>query len=249
MEIRGIRFVGSHTHAHEEMSAFVRDVLGLAPITVERRRRDAVRGRQRRRPRGGAPLRGGRHRTAHDRAARRRRRRCRRRAARRRDRDRRDLRERPLALHALPRAGREAVRARGGALPGQALVEAEMQLGERAGLRPVVHERPRHEPEAGLLQHASRAPRCARRRSRAGAAAAPPRGRDGAPRSRCPAPSAPSRASSRPCARRHPSSSPRSPPRPRPRRSSAGRCRRRSGSAPSAPRTPPRHAPATAAIR
>ena len=35
MEIRGIGFVGSHSHAHEEMSAFVRDVLGLTPIEVE----------------------------------------------------------------------------------------------------------------------------------------------------------------------------------------------------------------------
>jgi catechol 2,3-dioxygenase-like lactoylglutathione lyase family enzyme len=35
MQIRGIRFVGSHTHAHAEMEAFVRDVLGLAPVTVE----------------------------------------------------------------------------------------------------------------------------------------------------------------------------------------------------------------------
>jgi catechol 2,3-dioxygenase-like lactoylglutathione lyase family enzyme len=35
MEIRGIVFVGSHTPAHAEMSAFARDVLGLAPIDVE----------------------------------------------------------------------------------------------------------------------------------------------------------------------------------------------------------------------
>jgi catechol 2,3-dioxygenase-like lactoylglutathione lyase family enzyme len=35
MEIRGIGFVGSHTHAHEEMSRFLRDVLGLAPIAVD----------------------------------------------------------------------------------------------------------------------------------------------------------------------------------------------------------------------
>ena len=35
MEIRGIRFVGSHTPAHEEMCSFVRDVLGLTPIDVE----------------------------------------------------------------------------------------------------------------------------------------------------------------------------------------------------------------------
>ncbi len=35
MEIRGIGFVGSHTPAHEEMSRFLRDVLGLAPIAVD----------------------------------------------------------------------------------------------------------------------------------------------------------------------------------------------------------------------
>ena len=35
MEIRGIGFVGSHTHAQEEMSSFVQDVLGLAPIAVD----------------------------------------------------------------------------------------------------------------------------------------------------------------------------------------------------------------------
>jgi hypothetical protein len=35
MEIRGIGFVGSHTEAHEEMGAFLRDVLGLHPITVD----------------------------------------------------------------------------------------------------------------------------------------------------------------------------------------------------------------------
>lgn len=35
MEIRGIGFVGSHTHADEEMSRFLRDVLGLAPIAVD----------------------------------------------------------------------------------------------------------------------------------------------------------------------------------------------------------------------
>jgi hypothetical protein len=35
MEIRGIVFVGSHTSAHEEMSGFARDVLGLAPIVVD----------------------------------------------------------------------------------------------------------------------------------------------------------------------------------------------------------------------
>jgi len=35
MEIRGIGFVGSHTEAHEEMSSFLRDVLGLEPITVD----------------------------------------------------------------------------------------------------------------------------------------------------------------------------------------------------------------------
>ena len=34
MEIRGIGFVGSHTEAHEEMCAFLRDVLGLRPTTV-----------------------------------------------------------------------------------------------------------------------------------------------------------------------------------------------------------------------
>jgi len=35
MEIRGIGFVGSHTEAHEEMRAFLRDVLGLRPMTVD----------------------------------------------------------------------------------------------------------------------------------------------------------------------------------------------------------------------
>lgn len=35
MEIRGIGFVGSHTTAHREMAAFLRDVLGLRPIAVE----------------------------------------------------------------------------------------------------------------------------------------------------------------------------------------------------------------------
>ena len=35
MEIRGIGFVGSHTEAHREMGAFLRDVLGLHPITVD----------------------------------------------------------------------------------------------------------------------------------------------------------------------------------------------------------------------
>ena len=35
MDIRGIRFVGSHTPAHAEMSAFLQDVLGLTPITVD----------------------------------------------------------------------------------------------------------------------------------------------------------------------------------------------------------------------
>lgn len=35
MEIRSIGFVGSHTPAHEEMSRFLRDVLGLTPITVD----------------------------------------------------------------------------------------------------------------------------------------------------------------------------------------------------------------------
>jgi catechol 2,3-dioxygenase-like lactoylglutathione lyase family enzyme len=35
VEIRGIGFVGSRTEAHDEMSAFVRDVLGLRPITVD----------------------------------------------------------------------------------------------------------------------------------------------------------------------------------------------------------------------
>jgi catechol 2,3-dioxygenase-like lactoylglutathione lyase family enzyme len=34
MEIRGIRFVGSRTHAHAEMELFLRDVLGLTPVTV-----------------------------------------------------------------------------------------------------------------------------------------------------------------------------------------------------------------------
>jgi glyoxylase I family protein len=35
MEIRGIGFVGSHTPAHEEMGAFLENVLGLAPIAVD----------------------------------------------------------------------------------------------------------------------------------------------------------------------------------------------------------------------
>jgi len=35
LEIRGIGFVGSHTKAHGEMSSFLRDVLGLQPITVD----------------------------------------------------------------------------------------------------------------------------------------------------------------------------------------------------------------------
>lgn len=35
MEIRGIGFVGSHTEAPEEMSSFLRTVLGLRQITVD----------------------------------------------------------------------------------------------------------------------------------------------------------------------------------------------------------------------
>ena len=35
MEILGIGFAGSHTTAHVEMGAFLRDVLGLAPIAVD----------------------------------------------------------------------------------------------------------------------------------------------------------------------------------------------------------------------
>src|SRR3954468_11643389 len=35
MEIRGIGFVGSHSPAHVELSAFFRNVLGLTPITVD----------------------------------------------------------------------------------------------------------------------------------------------------------------------------------------------------------------------
>ena len=35
MEIRGIGFVGTHTPAHHEMETFLRDVLGLHPITVD----------------------------------------------------------------------------------------------------------------------------------------------------------------------------------------------------------------------
>jgi glyoxylase I family protein len=35
MEIRGIGFVGSHTPAHREMESFLRDVLGLTPVTVD----------------------------------------------------------------------------------------------------------------------------------------------------------------------------------------------------------------------
>ena len=35
MDIRGIGFVGSHTTAHAEMGSFLRDVLGLEPITVD----------------------------------------------------------------------------------------------------------------------------------------------------------------------------------------------------------------------
>ena len=34
MEILGIGFAGSHTTAHVEMGAFLRDVLGLTPIAV-----------------------------------------------------------------------------------------------------------------------------------------------------------------------------------------------------------------------
>jgi catechol 2,3-dioxygenase-like lactoylglutathione lyase family enzyme len=35
VEIRGIGFVGSHTDAHEEMSSFLGEVLGLRPIAVD----------------------------------------------------------------------------------------------------------------------------------------------------------------------------------------------------------------------
>jgi catechol 2,3-dioxygenase-like lactoylglutathione lyase family enzyme len=35
MEVRGISFVGSHTKAHGEMGSFLKDVLGLSPITVD----------------------------------------------------------------------------------------------------------------------------------------------------------------------------------------------------------------------
>jgi catechol 2,3-dioxygenase-like lactoylglutathione lyase family enzyme len=35
MEIHSIGFVASHTPAHAEMSRFLRDVLGLTPITVD----------------------------------------------------------------------------------------------------------------------------------------------------------------------------------------------------------------------
>ena len=35
MEVRGIVFVGSHTQAHGEMGSFLKDVLGLSPITVD----------------------------------------------------------------------------------------------------------------------------------------------------------------------------------------------------------------------
>ena len=35
VEIRGIGFVGSHTDAHEEMSSFLENVLGLRPIAVD----------------------------------------------------------------------------------------------------------------------------------------------------------------------------------------------------------------------
>ena len=52
-------------------------------------------------------------------------------------RDRRGQRERPLALHPLPRAGREAVRARRGARrPGRRLIEPELQLDKGPGSGP-----------------------------------------------------------------------------------------------------------------
>ena len=35
MEIRGIRFVGSHTTVHAEMGTFLRNVLGLQPIVID----------------------------------------------------------------------------------------------------------------------------------------------------------------------------------------------------------------------
>jgi len=35
MRIRGIGFVGSHTTAHVEMGAFLRDVLGLTPTAID----------------------------------------------------------------------------------------------------------------------------------------------------------------------------------------------------------------------
>ena len=35
MQIHGIGFVGTHTQEHAAMSAFARDVLGLAPVAVD----------------------------------------------------------------------------------------------------------------------------------------------------------------------------------------------------------------------
>ena len=143
MEIRGIGFVGSHTTAHVEMGAFLRDVLGLTPIAI-----DGVGAELFAASNGDVlavapPYEEDGSAGAHDRADRRRSRRRDRRAARRRRRDRRDQRERPLALLPLPDAGREAVRARRGACrPARTsdLAEPEVQLGKGAGLRPVVHE-------------------------------------------------------------------------------------------------------------
>ena len=160
MEIRGIGFVGSHTTAHVEMGAFLRDVLGLTPTAI-----DGV-GAELFAASNGDVLAvappyeedGSMERTIGlivD-----------------------DLDGAIAELHAagvetdgisenarwryshfrMPdgklyelveerEAGRRLAR----------LAEPEMQLGKRAGLRPVVHELPRHELEAGLLEHPARA--------------------------------------------------------------------------------------------
>ena len=158
MEIRGIGFVGSHTTAHVEMGAFLRNVLGLQPIAI-----DGV-GAELFAASNGDVLAvappyeedGSMERTIGlivD-----------------------DLDGAIAELHAagvetdgisenarwryshfrMPdgklyelveeQAGRE-----------RCLIEPEVQLGQEAGLRPVVCELPRHELEAGLLQHAARA--------------------------------------------------------------------------------------------
>ena len=115
MEIRGIGFVGSHTPAHAEMEAFVQNVLGLRPITVAgvgatlfaATNGDVLAVARPYEEDGTAERTIGLLVDDVDAAA------AELHAAG--DRDRRDLRERPLALHPLPRTGREAVRARRGA--------------------------------------------------------------------------------------------------------------------------------------